>query len=191
MKKFIRTLSIRMTLRQTVRKAVLICSLDGGKAQDGSGFKNHGTVDRPSVVKGKVGDAIAFSGMMADGGGKKKATPNIAHQWDEAVPLLVRAMTKTEDYVFVAGPPDIMDEEATFKRLTERDPEVHTILQKQNEALQGKMGGVLHVYSAVDGYKMETYKMDSLPAWDGMAAAGEKLFMTTADGKVLCYEGAK
>jgi outer membrane protein assembly factor BamB len=170
-------------------KPVLICSLDGGKAQDSSSFNNHGEVVAPVVVQGKVGDAIEFAGLVASNAkGPKKAPPNIEHSWDEAVPLLVRSMVKSGDHVFVAGPPDIIDEEETFKRLTERDPDVQELLAKQNEALEGKMGGILQVYSAVDGYRIADYKMDSLPAWDGMAAAGGQLFMTTEDGKIRCYK---
>ena len=45
----------------------------------------------------------------------------------------------------------------------------------------------MQVYSAVHGYNVASYEVDSLPAWDGMAAAGGKLYMTTADGKVICY----
>jgi len=100
---------------------------------------------------------------------------------------MVRAMVKSDEHVFVAGPPDLMDEEETFKRLTERDPEVQELLRRQNDALQGEHGGLLQVYSAVNGYNVASYEIASLPAWDGMAAAGGKLYMTTADGKVICY----
>ena len=172
-------------------KPVLLYSLDKGRAQDGSGMKNHGEVVNPAVVAGKVGDAISFAGMSAAPKKGKKPAPEVAKVWNEEVPLLVRAMVKSEDYVFVAGPPDIMDEEETFKKLTERDPKVHELLAKQNDALQGKMGGVMQVYSAVDGYKMANYKIESLPAWDGLIAAGGKLFMVTADGKGICYAEEK
>jgi len=168
-------------------KAVLLVSLEGGKAQDASAFKNHGRIENPQVVRGKVGDAVEFAGLTEVKKGKRNAPTGVPHMWDEEVPLMVRAMVKSDEHVFVAGPPDLMDEEETFKRLTERDPEVQELLHRQNDALQGEHGGLLQVYSAVNGYNVASYEIASLPAWDGMAAAGGKLYMTTADGKVICY----
>ena len=45
--------------------------------------------------------------------------------------------------------------------------------------------------AAADGKPLGQLKLDSVPAWDGMAAAGGKLFLSTADGKVLCLGPAR
>jgi hypothetical protein len=31
-------------------------------------------------------------------------------------------------------------------------------------------------------------KLDSMPAWDGMAAGRGRLLLSTTDGKVLCFK---
>jgi len=45
---------------------------------------------------------------------------------------------------------------------------------------------VLWAVSAVDGGKLQEIKLDVLPVFDGIIAAGGELFMATADGKVVC-----
>jgi len=35
---------------------------------------------------------------------------------------------------------------------------------------------------------MAEYKLDSLPVWDGMAAANGRLYLATKSGKVLCFD---
>ena len=53
----------------------------------------------------------------------------------------------------------------------------------------GQEGGVLRIVSAADGEEVSQTKLDFPPVWDGMAAAGGRLYMSTADGTVHCLEG--
>jgi hypothetical protein len=52
---------------------------------------------------------------------------------------------------------------------------------------QGKHGGVLWAASVDDGSKIAEYTLDTLPAWDGMAAAYGKLYIVNKDGGVECW----
>jgi hypothetical protein len=49
------------------------------------------------------------------------------------------------------------------------------------------MGGVLWAASASTGEKLAQYTLDAPPTWDGLAAAGGKLYLTTKDGKIICF----
>jgi outer membrane protein assembly factor BamB len=49
--------------------------------------------------------------------------------------------------------------------------------------------GVLVIHGVEDGAKRGELKLD-LVAWDGLAAANGRLYVSTADGKVLCLGGA-
>ena len=40
---------------------------------------------------------------------------------------------------------------------------------------------------ATSGKKLTELKLKSLPAWDGLAAANGRLFLSTADGKIICF----
>jgi len=101
----------------------------------------------------------------------KGAPPRRQLRWQEKVPVLARAMVLADQTLFVAGPPDVFSAD---------DPLA---------ALKGTTGGVLLAVSAADGKTLSHMKLDSPPVFDGMAAAGGRLFLATVDGRVLCMGG--
>lgn len=105
----------------------------------------------------------------------------------EHPPVLVRAMVLANDKLFVAGPPDVVDEKAMWGRSNEEV--FRRKMREQAEALTGKKGAVLWAVSTKDGKKLSECRLDSLPAFDGLIAADGKLFLSTADGSVMCFEG--
>jgi outer membrane protein assembly factor BamB len=111
-----------------------------------------------------------------------------SHKWlIEKPELIVRAMVLTDGALFVAGPPDVVDEEKAWGRTLE--PEVQAKLAAQSAALEGQQGSLLWAVSPFDGKKLAEYKLESVPAWDGMAAANGRLYLATKDGHVLCMAG--
>jgi hypothetical protein len=58
------------------------------------------------------------------------------------------------------------------------------------KTFEGEGGGILYVALTEDGRSLRELKLDAAPVWDGMAAAGGKLYIATADGKLVCM-GAK
>ena len=68
----------------------------------------------------------------------------------------------------VAGPPDVIDP---------KDP---------LGAFEGRKGADLWVVSAVTGEKLGEHKLASPPVFNGMAAAGGRLFVCTTDGRIVC-----
>ena len=111
------------------------------------------------------------------------------HFWSTDVPLFVRAMALASKTLFIAGPPDLVDEEKSFQRLVSRDPAVQEKLLEQDAALRGDHGGILRVVSAAKGETLAEYKLPALPVWDGMAVTNGRLFLSTEDGRVLGYVG--
>jgi hypothetical protein len=51
----------------------------------------------------------------------------------------------------------------------------------------GRRGAILYAVSSADGSTLAKYKLDGLPAWDGIAAAYGKLFIVNGDGSVECW----
>ena len=102
-------------------------------------------------------------------------------------PLQVRAMVLANRTLFLAGPPDIVNEEDAFWALN--DERVLAKLAEQSEINKGKNGALLWVVSAENGGKLAEYKLASLPVWDGMAAANGMMYMTTLTGDVLGFAG--
>lgn len=59
------------------------------------------------------------------------------------------------------------------------------------EALEARHGGRLLVVSAKDGQTAATYDLESPPVFDGMAAAGGRLYVSTKSGQVVCIGPAQ
>lgn len=167
--------------------AVLAVSFDDGSARDHSVHRNNGTV-QGDLVEGKFGKAIQFSGKR--GGNAKQQQPTnslVDPKWTQDVPIYVRAMVLAGPKLFICGPPDIIDEESTFQKLTERDEQVQTLLAEQDRALDGADGSLLLSVNIDTGEVENRLPLDTLPGWDGMASAGGQLFLSTLDGSVICF----
>lgn len=104
---------------------------------------------------------------------KAPAVPPKKYHWTQPLPIVARAMVLAPNSMFLAGPPDL---------LASDDP---------TAALQGKKGGLLCVVARADGKKLAQYELESPPVFDGMAAAGGRLYMATLDGRIVCFSGEK
>jgi len=109
------------------------------------------------------------------------------YRWTKNLPMQVRALALAHRTLFVAGPPVVVDEEKAFDSL--RDPATRAKLAEQDAALAGRSGALLWAVAAADGTRLAEYPLDAPPAWDGMAAANGRLYLSTADGKVMCLAG--
>ncbi len=116
--------------------------------------------------------------------GPVKPDEKIGTQWTEEIPLYVQAMVLADNTIFVVGPPDIIDEDKTLKAF--ETPDVQKLLSKQNQAIQGSKGSSLWAVSAKDGKKLGEVNLKSLPVWDGMAAADNRLFLAMKNGHIVC-----
>jgi hypothetical protein len=124
------------------------------------------------------------------GKAKQAKGPRLIHPeytWSHPVPLLVRALVLADQTLFIAGPPDVLDEEEAFRRVG--DPDMEPILAKQAAALGGAQGAMLWAVSAENGDKLASYNLSSIPVFDGLIAASGRLYLTTTDGQVACFAG--
>jgi hypothetical protein len=101
--------------------------------------------------------------------------------------IMAKAMVLADDRLFVAGPRDVVDERAMWGRSNE--PEFQEKMARQAAWLRGEHGGVLQVFSKTDGEKLAERKLENLPAFDGLIAAGGKLYMVCDNGKLVCFSG--
>jgi outer membrane protein assembly factor BamB len=170
-------------------EAVLAVSFDDGTARDDSIKRNNGTVEGARSVEGKVGSALQFSAKAGAAAGRDGQQGNtlVKPKWTQDVPIYVRGMVLGGQKLFVVGPPDIIDEESTFQKLTEKDPEVQKLLDLQDQVIEGKDGGLLLAVNIDTGEVDHRLQTESLPTWDGLSGANNRLFMTTLDGRVICF----
>jgi outer membrane protein assembly factor BamB len=110
------------------------------------------------------------------------------YNWIHEEPdVLAKAMVLANDRLFIAGPRDVADEKELWGRSNEKI--FQDKMQSQADWFKGSHGGIMQVFSKKDGKKLAEKKLPYLPAFDGLVAAGGKLYMVTECGSILCYEG--
>jgi len=120
---------------------------------------------------------------------KFPAGQSITYRWTDTSPsIFVRAMAVADEILFIAGPPDVVDEEHAFDNSA--DPNVIEMLDEQDAALKGAQGTLLRAVSVTDGGKYAEYNIASLPVWDGMVVANGRLFISMENGAVQSFAGA-
>jgi len=93
--------------------------------------------------------------------------------WQTNVSVRPAGIVRAGNTIFIAGSPDVVDP---------KDP---------HGAWEGRKGGVLLAFSAADGRKLSEYKLPAPPVWDGLAAAGGRLYIGLMDGSVVCWKAKK
>jgi outer membrane protein assembly factor BamB len=106
------------------------------------------------------------------------------YDWSESVPFMARSMVLTDDALFAAGPPVVIDETEVYLRYG--DSEVQAKMRRQVEAFEGQHGSILMAAAKQNGEKLSAYNLQSSPVFDGMAAANGMLYLSMLDGSVLC-----
>ncbi|MFO8013759.1 MAG: PQQ-binding-like beta-propeller repeat protein [Phycisphaerae bacterium] len=102
---------------------------------------------------------------------RRKRRQGPADRWERRLDIRVTALVRAGDVLFAAGSPDVVDPD---------DP---------HAAWQGRKGGVLAAFATADGKELARYRLPAPPVWDGLAAAGGRLYVATMGGKILCFEG--
>jgi len=121
--------------------------------------------------------------------GGRKPGGRVHHHWTQDIPLFARAMVLAQGTLFFAGPADLVDEEQAVKQLA--DPQVQERLRAQEEAFVGNSGGSLWAVSAENGEKLSELKLDTIPVFDGMAAARGRLYLSGVNGHLMCFGGER
>lgn len=94
-------------------------------------------------------------------------------KWVKVIPVRVRAMVRTGRVLFAAGTPDVCGPD---------DP---------TGALEGRKGAVLMAFDPADGKKLAQTDVTWSPVFDGMIAADGRLYISTTNGRIVCYGGKK
>ena len=134
----------------------------------------------------RMGDGAAASPAETDaavaeprprraGKGNPSAAPGKNYEWAIPADIQVRCMV-------LAG-------EGGDKRLIVAGARGDWVISQ--EAYEGKMGSVLRVMSVADGKTIAEQDLPALPVFDGMSAAGGRLYFALKDGTILCMGGTR
>lgn len=100
---------------------------------------------------------------------KTRSGDTWSRKWEFQIPITGKAMILADDTLFVVGAPLIFEP------------------SDLGAAYAGRRGAVLLAVSAETGTKLAEYKLDALPAWDGLAAANGRLVLANQDGSIECW----
>jgi len=144
-----------------------------------------------SVLDYQLFAAVRPGGEAPEGGPSRDAAPrrgkaktSVAYRWTRDVPLMVRAMVLAGDVLLIAGPPDLVDEDAAFQSYA--DAATGKRLRAQDAAWKGRTGALMHAIDATTGETLSEYKLDALPVFDGLIVADGKVFFSTTDDRIVC-----
>jgi len=98
-------------------------------------------------------------------------------------------MVLTGRNLFLAGSPDVADEEKTYGFVYGADDEINRQMRRQEQAWLGEQGAALWAVSADTGEKLAEYTLDAISVWDGMIASNGRLYASLKDGSVVCMGG--
>lgn len=132
----------------------------------------------PYFVPGRAGydlvaDKIDNEPILTPEAARRERQPGYSRAqpplWHVKVPIWARAMTLADDRLFLAGPPDEVDPADPLK------------------TFEGRGGAVLRAVNTADGSTLAEYTLEAQPVFDGMIAAGGRLYLTLRDGSVCCW----
>jgi len=92
-------------------------------------------------------------------------------KWVRSISPRVRAMALAGKTLLCAGTPDFIDP---------KSPNPWAVYE-------GKRGGILLVVSTRNGATTAELKLDGAPVQDGLAVTGGRVYLTTTNGRVLCF----
>ncbi len=108
---------------------------------------------------------------MPSGGQKGRRRREPKPRWERRLDIRVIALVRAGDVLFAAGSPDVVDPD---------DP---------HGAWEGRKGGILAAFATADGKELARYDLEAPPVWDGLAAAGGRLYLADRAGAVSCFAG--
>jgi hypothetical protein len=123
------------------------------------GFAHRWTYKASLHEPGTQFELLAQSKTIPDEFFTLRSTVKVPADWVREIPVVGDAMALSQRTLFVAGAPDEV----------------------------GAKGGLLMAYSAKTGEPLTEYKLDAPPVFDGMAATAGRLYLSTKDGRVLCF----
>lgn len=95
-------------------------------------------------------------------------------------------MVGAGNVLFLAGPPDVANEENTYSYVFGVDDKLNREFQRQASAWEGAEGGLILAVEKNKGIVLGKWDIPHVPVWDGMIAAYGRLYIAMKDGTLLC-----
>lgn len=90
-------------------------------------------------------------------------------KWSVQIPIQAKAMVLAGRHLCLAGPPDVVPADDPYA------------------AVEGRKGARLWIVSTEDGKKLAEYSLERSPEFDGLIAAGGRLYLASQGGRITCF----
>ena len=131
---------------------------------------------------------------------RQYAPRGIAMKWSEDIPVLAKGMTVAGDKLVVAGPSfelhpsSFLVDAATNQLRLDSAPDdaaaADAAIEKAHKGLTGEADARLLILTKTTGKEQANIPLPSVPVFDGVIAASDRLYICREDGVVSCF-GAK
>ncbi len=133
--------------------------------------------DKQHLRYARSGQALGLKTTQRD---RRYGEPSLHRNvWSRRVPILARALVLADRTLLLAGPPE--HAELKTAELTLPNPDA------AEAALRGQQGASLCLVDADGGKSLAQYMLESSPVFDGMIAAGGRIFIALEDGSLVCF----
>jgi hypothetical protein len=122
----------------------------------------------------------------------RKATTGVVRNWQADVPVCVEGLVLTGNTLFMSGSPRI-ERSRVLERLARQNVDRYDadpIFRDAQDTITGAKGGVLYAVCKDDGRELMQIDLPSIPVFDGLIAADERLYISMRDGSVICLSSA-
>ena len=121
-------------------------------------------------------------------GSKGNSASQVSNRWQADVPVCAEGLVLSGNTLFMAGSPRL-DRDPLREFLGEQNADRHDAdprFTSAEDTITGKKGGVLYAARKEDGARLMQIGLPSIPVFDGLIAADERLYISMRSGVVMC-----
>lgn len=127
--------------------------------------------------------------VTKNSGSKGRRASQVSNNWQADVPVCVEGLVLSEDRLFMAGSPRI-DRNPVRELLAKQNADRYDadpLFKSTEDTITGKKGGVLYGAKKENGARLMQIDLPSIPVFDGLIAADERLYISMRNGVVMCF----
>jgi len=145
------------------------------------------SIKAPSLI-GWNKDAEVIKKRTGTGKKRRVVSQRVASNWQAEVSVCAEGLVLSGDTLFMAGSARI-DRGKVLELLQKQTVDRYDadpLFRDAEDTITGKKGGVLYAAKKSDGAKLMQVGLPSIPVFDGLIAADERLYVSMRNGVVMC-----
>ena len=114
----------------------------------------------------------------------------VANNWRADVPVCAEGLVLCGDTLFMAGSPRVDRDKVVELLKAQNVDRYHAdpLFKDAEDTITGRKGGILYAAKKDDGTKLSQMALPSIPVFDGLIAADERLYVSMRNGELMCLK---